>query len=351
MKIEMGESLIYSWLRHVKQCQIVQTNWKPSAQWTLNHQADLQVIMKAVSARFPTSAGYTVFGKSNPMTVQQFIMQAEIDVFGSLDLGHKIYAVDVAFHENGLGYGSSVENASRIIKKCLRAAMCIYGYFDKKDAEVIFVAPKIHKADWLLIDQGIKDLQNELNGLGYDFVINVICDLSNPDFQKEIMDPVMSIVNNVADTNELFVRSVQLLQMFYNCSSKVVATSIGTVTSPALSPSSSKKQFSVNGTLCHTYGEVALEALKIYVSKNPRHNATQIAAAWAPLQVVSNQVETDFDHYARKSKSKDPDFDKRSYEVKLLNGESVFVSNQFTDKKVIALAAKVNVQPWGITIA
>ena len=30
MKIEMGESLFYSWLRHVKECQIVQTNWKVS---------------------------------------------------------------------------------------------------------------------------------------------------------------------------------------------------------------------------------------------------------------------------------------------------------------------------------
>ena len=26
MKIEMGESLIYSWLRHEKLCQLVQTN-------------------------------------------------------------------------------------------------------------------------------------------------------------------------------------------------------------------------------------------------------------------------------------------------------------------------------------
>lgn len=32
MKIEMGESLFYSWLRHVKECQIVQTNWKVSAE-------------------------------------------------------------------------------------------------------------------------------------------------------------------------------------------------------------------------------------------------------------------------------------------------------------------------------
>ena len=42
MKIEMGESLFYSWLRHVKECQIVQTNWKVSPQWVLQNEDELQ---------------------------------------------------------------------------------------------------------------------------------------------------------------------------------------------------------------------------------------------------------------------------------------------------------------------
>lgn len=237
MKIEMGESLIYTWLRHIKGCQIVQTNWRPSELWQLNHQVDLQTIMSSVNTQFPAGMGYTIFGRNGSVSLQQFIAQAEVDVLGSLDLGNKIFAVDVAFHENGLGYGSSIENASRIIKKCLRAAMCIYGYFDKKDAEVIFVAPKIHRADWPLITQGINDLKNELNNLGYGFDFKVICDLSNPDFQTEIMDPVMNIINNVSDTNELFVRSVQLLQMYYNLSAKVGASSSGRrPTTPVANP-------------------------------------------------------------------------------------------------------------------
>ena len=33
MKIDIGESLVYSYLRHVKNCTIVQTNWKPSGNW------------------------------------------------------------------------------------------------------------------------------------------------------------------------------------------------------------------------------------------------------------------------------------------------------------------------------
>jgi len=30
MKIEMGESLMLSWLKHAKSCKITQLNWKPS---------------------------------------------------------------------------------------------------------------------------------------------------------------------------------------------------------------------------------------------------------------------------------------------------------------------------------
>lgn len=45
MKIEMGESLFYSWLRHVKECQIVQTNWTTSSQWQLSNEDRLEEIM------------------------------------------------------------------------------------------------------------------------------------------------------------------------------------------------------------------------------------------------------------------------------------------------------------------
>lgn len=45
MKIEMGESLFYSWLRHVKKCQIVQTNWMTSSQWQLSNEDRLEEIM------------------------------------------------------------------------------------------------------------------------------------------------------------------------------------------------------------------------------------------------------------------------------------------------------------------
>lgn len=235
MKIEIGESLIYTWLRHVKGCQIVQTNWRPSELWSLNNIRDLEAIMDAVNKRFPN---YSIFGHKKNVSLIQFVGQAEIDVLGSCNVGNKIYTVDVAYHESGLNYGGGDENTVRIIKKCLRSAMCVYGYFNKKDAEIVFVAPKIHNADWPLICQNIDNLENELKLLGYNFVFKVICDQSNPSFQTEILDSVIEMIDNISDTNELFVRSVQLLNMFYNCTSNNVTTipKIRVVTSPANKP-------------------------------------------------------------------------------------------------------------------
>ncbi len=46
MKTEMGESLIYSWMRHIKKCQITQTNWKSSPEWKLENEKRLTAFMK-----------------------------------------------------------------------------------------------------------------------------------------------------------------------------------------------------------------------------------------------------------------------------------------------------------------
>lgn len=57
MKIEMGESLFYSWLRHVKECQVVQTNWKVSSQWTLLHEDELETIKEKTDTFFHEKYG------------------------------------------------------------------------------------------------------------------------------------------------------------------------------------------------------------------------------------------------------------------------------------------------------
>lgn len=46
MKIEIGESLFYSWLRHVKNCELVHLNWSTSPEW--DYKADKEQLNKIV---------------------------------------------------------------------------------------------------------------------------------------------------------------------------------------------------------------------------------------------------------------------------------------------------------------
>lgn len=52
MKIEIGESLVYSWLKHIKECQIVQTNWKCSPNWELQNHDEIETVMKLTDEYF-----------------------------------------------------------------------------------------------------------------------------------------------------------------------------------------------------------------------------------------------------------------------------------------------------------
>lgn len=211
MKIEMGESLFYSWLRHVKECQIVQTNWKTSPQWTLQHETELEKIMSATDEFFQKKYGYRIYKQTSSLS--QLLQQAECDAVGiSIQDGvNRIYAVDVAFHEAGLNYGNRDMTVMKVIAKSLRTAMCIYGYLDSKDGEITFASPKINKRVLADIGPCLEDMQAVMDGMGYSFRFRVI---ANEEFKDKVLSPILMVSDGVADTTELFLRGYQMLQMF-----------------------------------------------------------------------------------------------------------------------------------------
>lgn len=212
MKIEMGESLLYSWLRHVKECQIVQLNWKVSPKWDLQKEDKLIEIMETTNSYFESNYGYQIY-KNN--SLNQLLAQAEVDVLGiSIDgEGNHIYAIDVAFHEAGLNYGSKNETVTRIIKKCVRTAMCIYGYLDTDTAEIIFASPKINPSIITELIPRLEELNNLLLSLGLIFPSRII---ANEDFNGKILEPILLASGGISDTSELFLRSYQMYNMFSN---------------------------------------------------------------------------------------------------------------------------------------
>ena len=131
MKIEMAESLIYSWLRHVKGCHLVQNNWKVSKLWNINpnNENNIKVFMDKVRIAFGSK--YDIFGKS---TLVQFLEQGEADAIGFNKEDNYYYAVDVAFHRGSLNYNGKNKTIAKVLEKCVRSAMCFYGYLNVDEA-------------------------------------------------------------------------------------------------------------------------------------------------------------------------------------------------------------------------
>jgi hypothetical protein len=210
MKIEMGESLFYSWLRHVKECQVVQTNWKSSPSWQLRDEDKLNRFMEITGEHFQNKYGYGIY-KNNSLS--QLLTQAEVDAVGISMTGDetRIYAIDVAFHESGLNYGDRQETVTRVIKKFIRTALCIVGYFGIDKGEIIFASPKIHNAVINDLEPCVADLNELFAANGYSFTARVI---ANDDFNNHVLQPILIASDGISDTSELFMRGYQLVKMF-----------------------------------------------------------------------------------------------------------------------------------------
>ncbi|MBF1413031.1 MAG: hypothetical protein HXN20_03100 [Porphyromonas sp.] len=216
MEIEIGESLALSYLKHVKKCVIYQTNWKLSSWWLqeLGKKSPAENLydqLKKSPSKEKTAA--TDFDVKDVLTsdFSQFLKQAEIDVLG-VDKDGNVYAIDVAFHEGGLGYGKKVDARDRVMKKFVRSYMIMLGCFPGKKCTVIFASPKVDAAKQDLIMPALEELQADArfkdNGITFEYI-------ANDKFKAEILDQTIEASRNDADTNELFLRSYKLLNLPY----------------------------------------------------------------------------------------------------------------------------------------
>ena len=200
MKIEIGESLGCSYLRHVRQCWLVQANWKTSEHWPMREGVDVDEMFDAMRQKFDT--GGTVFKKTRD--VAQFLKQGEIDVVG-LDLDGRLHAMDVAFHEAGLNYGGGADN--RVLKKLLRTLMILRVYAPSlAKFTIYFVSPKVNPSVQKALEGIFHALRTEYPEVEWKL-------LTNRNFLEHMLQPTLEKARSVADTSELFMRSVKLLEL------------------------------------------------------------------------------------------------------------------------------------------
>ena len=123
---------------------------------------------------------------------------------------NKIFLTEIAFHEGGLNYtGGKSETKKRIIKKLLRAYLTALQLFPNYSYEVIFASPKVNPAPEKEIKEFFELLNNDFSSEQISFKY-----FSNEEFEREILLPTIEVSKTEADTSELFMRAIKLVELF-----------------------------------------------------------------------------------------------------------------------------------------
>ncbi len=216
MKIEVGESLALSWLRHVRRCQVVQINWKATPDILVGvEDGPLGAVFDTIRRGFDEAAEPMPLVKKTA-SLKQWLQQGEVDALGlKLRAGRveEAIAVDIAFHEGGLQYGSKAETSARVAKKLLRTALLLRGPLALEAGTVVFASPKVSPATAKAVVAALERVRafastvDVLRSVSFEVLIG-------DGFHEQILAKVLDTASDVADTSELFLRSVQLVRLF-----------------------------------------------------------------------------------------------------------------------------------------
>ncbi len=201
MTVDIGESLALSWLRHIKFCNIVQNNWKPSRETEYNLQKSELLLNE-----FRNEFGPTLFSKEK---VNKVIMDTEIDAIG-IDANNNYYFTEVAFHEGNLGYS---DNAVKIRDKIIRIILCAYGYMSLSGkVSIYFVSPNVSHIE-------VKRIEAQVTRIISVIQKNPVfkkCEVKlyfNERFEKNVLNPTLLTMRNIKGTSEVFIRACKLLNV------------------------------------------------------------------------------------------------------------------------------------------
>ncbi len=204
MKIEIGESLALTYLKHIEGCQIVQTNWKTSGNWIINPQ-DKKNAKYLFNSFKKSPLGKDVFGRNS---FEQFLKQAEIDLIGINLEENSIFGIEVATHLTGVGLNYK-NTRNNVAKKIIRNILVMQCYFkDFSQYNMLFITPKTNEKT----AQEINEIIEEINKIIDDEAINIDF-VYNQNFYKKLVDPILLDDFTETDSNELFLRAVSILKL------------------------------------------------------------------------------------------------------------------------------------------
>jgi len=170
---------------------------------------------------FKSALGIEIFGSQK---ASQVLKQGEIDVLGIHLKPNgeivRVYSVDMAFHEGGLNYGGVEETRNRVLKKLIRSTMIIQSVFGSLPQQVVFASPVVGQPNVSALISAKQALEGFLSARRIPCEVLLFV---NDSFREKVLGPIIDVADDVADTSELFLRSYQLLRIFYTAADPAAA--------------------------------------------------------------------------------------------------------------------------------
>ncbi len=236
MKIEMNESLVASWLKHVKHCQVVNLNWKASPYWIpVVNDEDINAICGRAVDYFEARQFYILRDPNNQVNGdepedannadwQSMLLATECDAVGISCSGNQmdVYAVESAFHRDGLKYSkkkswwsgpqlnSNKVTAWNVALKFFKNALSMYRWFGSRTAGIVLVAPMSSEPVERAVIEACSIVRGFFvqEGFNFDFELHFqhLQDGSAESFSEGVLAPVNLAATVVDDTSELYLR-------------------------------------------------------------------------------------------------------------------------------------------------
>lgn len=203
----LEESLIFSYLKHIKKCKIVQTNWIQTVEsWDIsNNKAD--ELIRISKNYFKNKYRMSIF---NDVESYKDITPNNVDAFGiafNNDYTQDIYGVISEFKKN---YDDiSIEE---ILEKIFYISMNFINYFNKTNGNIIFMCPNlnydiIEKLGLYYFD--IKEIFRQINVF---FEVSI---LLNEQFKEEVLRNLEDLCLKIDESNEeIYLKNLKFQKQF-----------------------------------------------------------------------------------------------------------------------------------------
>ncbi len=199
MNIE--KSMVFSYLRHIKKCKIIQTEWFPSTEsWNI-HSRKGEELLRIAKNYFRNKYRIALF--EDIMTLNDLNKNDIIDAFGisfNEDYTEKIYGVSSYIYRE---YDEL--NVKYVLEKIFLMAIYFISCFNKIEGNIIFLCSC---ADFELIKKlasFYEDIKEVFVQIKCEFEVNVYL---NEQFNEEVLEKVNTVVEKNIDIgdNEEYIK-------------------------------------------------------------------------------------------------------------------------------------------------